>query len=385
MKLLHTALLAGLIALLGATAWAQAPDNGDAEGPTRATIRPEAPAGEAATGSASDSSGPGETSGDVSEKLKSDALESLIEGGKADAPAARREDGSDSTAQPKTTSRRTEPSRRETTSRSEGSGRTSPSTRTGGGAVPVVPSSPTETVTIPSGTRRGREATPATANAVEAPRSPSRGTDEDRMDDASDVLVPEPTDADLRPPAALDASQTPALDASDAGAAGALNGAPPEAGNVPATDTAGSRSPASAILIGVLVLAGLLVAAAVVVTVLNSNKAAAPEAMAATPPVAVASVPEYAYLTAPDAPNIPVSAAPFVMGSSPSCDLRLADPKASPQHAEIDRTDEGWLLTDLGSLNGTFLNGERIASPVLLQAGDEVRMGDIVVNFETED
>ena len=50
---------------------------------------------------------------------------------------------------------------------------------------------------------------------------------------------------------------------------------------MPATDTAGSKSPASAILIGVLVLAGLLVAAAVVVTVLNSNKTPAPEEMAA--------------------------------------------------------------------------------------------------------
>ncbi len=378
MKLLHTALLAGLIALLGATACAQAPDNRDEEGGTRATIRTE-PADEAATGSESDSSGSDETSGEVSEELKSDALESLIEGGTADAPAARREDSSGSSAQPTTTSRRAEPSRREPTPRS---GRTSPSTSTSRGAVPVVPSSPTDTVTIPSRTRRGREATPATAEPAEATRQPSTGTSDDPTDDtsdSSDVLVPEPADADLLPPSTLNTPQTPAPEA------GALNGAPPEAGNMPATDTAGTKSPASAILIGVLVLAGLLVAAAVVVTVLNSNKTPAPEEMAAAAAVAAAPVPEYAYLTAPDAPNIPVSAAPFVMGSSPSCDLRLADPKASPQHAEIDRTDEGWLLTDLGSLNGTFLNGERIASPVLLQAGDEVRMGDIVVNFETED
>lgn len=381
MKLLHTALLAGLLALLGATGYAQAPENGDAEGGTRATIRPETPAEGPARDSESAHGDAADSSGEVSEKLKSDALESLIEGGKTDTPAARREDSSGSTSQPTTTSRRTEPSRPDTASRS---GRTSPSTRATSGAVPVVPSSPTDTVTIPSGTRRSREATPATANAIEGTRDPSRRTADDSTDDDLDVLIAEPTDADLQPPAALNTQQTP-LDAPDAGAAGALNGAAPEAANMPATDTAGSKSPASAILIGVLVLAGLLVAAAVVVTVLNSNKTPAAEGMPATPPVAVASVPEYAYLTAPDAPNIPVAAPPFVMGSSPSCDLRLADPKASPQHAEIDRTDEGWLLTDLGSLNGTFLNGERIASPVILQAGDELRMGDIVVHFETED
>lgn len=137
-------------------------------------------------------------------------------------------------------------------------------------------------------------------------------------------------------------------------------------------------SPASAVIIGLIALAVLLVGLAAVVGIMAAQRAPREAAPLAAAPANTG----WAYLTAPEAPDIPISTSSFVMGSDRDCDLRLADPKASPHHARIDETDDGWVLVDLGSVNGTYLNGERIASPVTLRPGDEIQMGDIVVNFE---
>lgn len=138
-----------------------------------------------------------------------------------------------------------------------------------------------------------------------------------------------------------------------------------------------ASSPATAIVVGLIILAVLLVALAAVVGVMAAQRAQGTAPVPAAPDLA-----GWAYLAAPNAPNISLHRTPFIMGSAAASDLRLADPKASPQHARIDHTEDGYILTDLNSANGTFLNGERIASPVSLRPGDEVRMGDIVVNFE---
>ncbi len=159
---------------------------------------------------------------------------------------------------------------------------------------------------------------------------------------------------------------------------------PEEAEPAPAEETPAEAtekrkgSPASAIIIGLIALAVLLVGLAAVVGIMAAQRAP----REAAPVAAAAANVGWAYLTAPEAPDIPISSESFVMGSDRDCDLRLADPKASPHHARIDETDDGWVLVDLGSVNGTYLNGERIASPVTLRPGDEIQMGDIVVNFE---
>ncbi len=58
--------------------------------------------------------------------------------------------------------------------------------------------------------------------------------------------------------------------------------------------------------------------------------------------------------------------------------------QASKQHARIDRTPEGgFLLQDSGSTNGTFVNGKRVNS-VLLQPGDEIRIGSALLKFQCE-
>src|SRR5512144_779518 len=48
----------------------------------------------------------------------------------------------------------------------------------------------------------------------------------------------------------------------------------------------------------------------------------------------------------------------------------------STRHAEVRQAGEGWQLADLGSRNGTFLNGRRVQGEAALTAGDEVRLGE---------
>jgi pSer/pThr/pTyr-binding forkhead associated (FHA) protein len=64
------------------------------------------------------------------------------------------------------------------------------------------------------------------------------------------------------------------------------------------------------------------------------------------------------------------------IGKAPENDIPLAeDPTASRLHAVLERFPAGWCVTDLGSSNGTWVNGERIWSSRRLRHGDEVRVG----------
>ncbi len=64
----------------------------------------------------------------------------------------------------------------------------------------------------------------------------------------------------------------------------------------------------------------------------------------------------------------------FVIGRDPTCDLCITDRQISRFHARLRRTGDGYLLEDLGSKNGTHLNGVMIEQGVLLQDGDEVQV-----------
>jgi len=65
------------------------------------------------------------------------------------------------------------------------------------------------------------------------------------------------------------------------------------------------------------------------------------------------------------------------VGRVAGCTVILDDPAVSREHARVERRDGGWWLTDLGSSNGTYLNGERLARRQAreLHVGDEVRCG----------
>ncbi|MFM8999309.1 MAG: FHA domain-containing protein [Actinomycetota bacterium] len=79
----------------------------------------------------------------------------------------------------------------------------------------------------------------------------------------------------------------------------------------------------------------------------------------------------------PDRPErtVPIVAAVLV-GRAEDADITLDDGFASQRHARIAPSDGGWNVEDLGSRNGTAVNGRTIASPTTLRPGDTVRVGE---------
>ena len=71
------------------------------------------------------------------------------------------------------------------------------------------------------------------------------------------------------------------------------------------------------------------------------------------------------------------------IGRDEECDLTLEDPEVSRRHATIELLADGRArITDLDSGNGTFVNGRRIRSPVALEGGEELRLGDTTLRSE---
>ncbi|MDQ6606413.1 MAG: FHA domain-containing protein [Actinomycetota bacterium] len=72
------------------------------------------------------------------------------------------------------------------------------------------------------------------------------------------------------------------------------------------------------------------------------------------------------------------------LGRSRQCDVVLDDANVSREHAEIRPRGGAWVLTDLGSTNGSSLNGRRIDRPEVIKPGDELEFGTSVITFELE-
>ncbi len=75
--------------------------------------------------------------------------------------------------------------------------------------------------------------------------------------------------------------------------------------------------------------------------------------------------------------RIDISSAPLTIGRGEQGDGRLhGDPELSRRHAQVRvLPGHGLLIEDLGSSNGTFVNGRRIPAPTVLRAGDEIELG----------
>ena len=71
-----------------------------------------------------------------------------------------------------------------------------------------------------------------------------------------------------------------------------------------------------------------------------------------------------------------------VLGRRDGSDLVLSDPHVSLAHARVKRHEGAVLLEDLGSTNGTFVNGERLTASRALRHGDEVVFGMVETRFE---
>jgi hypothetical protein len=81
----------------------------------------------------------------------------------------------------------------------------------------------------------------------------------------------------------------------------------------------------------------------------------------------------------------PLESDRMTIGKSPENDLATPDdPTASGLHAVLERFPAGWCVTDLGSSNGTWLNGARIWSAQRLRHGDEIRVGQTRLIFRDQ-
>jgi hypothetical protein len=73
----------------------------------------------------------------------------------------------------------------------------------------------------------------------------------------------------------------------------------------------------------------------------------------------------------------PGSGVRFTIGRARDCDLCLTDLSVSRMHALLLRREDGWVLSDLGSHNGTRLNGWLVRESVQVRAGDRVEFGSM--------
>jgi pSer/pThr/pTyr-binding forkhead associated (FHA) protein len=64
-----------------------------------------------------------------------------------------------------------------------------------------------------------------------------------------------------------------------------------------------------------------------------------------------------------------------VLGRAHGCTVRIPSSEVSRRHCRLTKTDGFVLVEDLGSVNGTFINGRQITAPVPIRPGDELRVG----------
>lgn len=79
--------------------------------------------------------------------------------------------------------------------------------------------------------------------------------------------------------------------------------------------------------------------------------------------------------------STPVTKFPFVVGRDVACDLSLSSRNVSKRHAEVLATTGATLIRDLGSTNGTFVNGRRITDAVPIGDQDLVQFADVELRF----
>jgi hypothetical protein len=73
----------------------------------------------------------------------------------------------------------------------------------------------------------------------------------------------------------------------------------------------------------------------------------------------------------------PAGSGRILVGRAPGCHFILTDLTVSRFHAELYRNDTGWMVADLGSMNGTRVNGWRLAGPAGVRPGDEIGFGNL--------
>jgi len=78
-----------------------------------------------------------------------------------------------------------------------------------------------------------------------------------------------------------------------------------------------------------------------------------------------------------------LSAGVVMIGRGADCQLILDDDYVSTRHARVVSTPNGIYVEDLGSTNGTYVNGQRITAPTTITLADTVRIGKTILKLET--
>lgn len=81
----------------------------------------------------------------------------------------------------------------------------------------------------------------------------------------------------------------------------------------------------------------------------------------------------------------PITGNRVVLGREETCDIIIQDAEVSRRHSELVWEHNGFLMQDLGSSNGTFVNGVQITTPTRLKPGDVIGLGQtgLVLEMET--
>jgi pSer/pThr/pTyr-binding forkhead associated (FHA) protein len=83
--------------------------------------------------------------------------------------------------------------------------------------------------------------------------------------------------------------------------------------------------------------------------------------------------------------RLPITLPVVNVGRADYNDIVIADPSVSTTHAKLQRRDDVWVLSDLGSTNGTFVEGEPVVGETALTPGTTLRFGDVAALFEPHD
>src|SRR5437588_404611 len=72
----------------------------------------------------------------------------------------------------------------------------------------------------------------------------------------------------------------------------------------------------------------------------------------------------------------------YVIGRRSDCQIFVPDMRVSRQHARLWKNGDGWLLEDLGSNNGTFINGVKLQQATAIKADDEIAIANNRIRVE---
>lgn len=80
--------------------------------------------------------------------------------------------------------------------------------------------------------------------------------------------------------------------------------------------------------------------------------------------------------------TLPLGTSAVLIGRAPSCTLVLDDDYSSSRHARVFAEGDQWLVEDMGSTNGTYLDDERVTAPLPVRPGAQIRIGQSVLELQ---